>query len=41
MTEDEKAALAKVKEAIVIPEKRAIDDVVESDNKRVKIGITA
>ncbi len=36
MTEEEKTALAKLEKAIDIPEKRALDDAVESDNKRAR-----
>jgi homocitrate synthase len=41
MTEDEKAALAKAEKEIDIPEKRALDDAVESDNKRARTTVTA
>jgi homocitrate synthase len=41
MTEDEKAALAKAEKAIDGPEKRALDDTVESDNKRARTTVTA
>jgi homocitrate synthase len=41
MTEEEKVALAKAENAIDIPEKRALDDAVESDNKQARTGVAA
>lgn len=41
MTEEEKAALAKVEKEINIPEKGTLDDAVESDNKRARTGVAA
>lgn len=41
MTEKEKAALAKTEKAINIPEKRALDDAVESKNKLARTGAAA
>lgn len=41
MTEEEKAALTKAEEQIDIPEKRALDGAVESDNKRARTGVAA
>jgi hypothetical protein len=39
MTEDENAALAKAEKTVDTPEKRALDDAVESDNKRARTGV--
>jgi hypothetical protein len=41
MTEEEKAALTKAEEQIDIPEKRALDGAVESDNKRARTCVAA
>jgi homocitrate synthase len=41
MTEDENAALAKAEKRVDAPEKRALDDAVESDNKRARTGVVA
>jgi hypothetical protein len=41
MTEEEKAALAKAEKQMDASQKRPLDDVVESDNKRLRTGIAA
>lgn len=40
MTEEEKAALAEAEKAMDVPEKRALDEAVESDNKKARLGVT-